>query len=938
MWRAFGLSQHAASGGVQLLSSALESRVRLEACLRHALDGRLTILSAAPGYGKSSALVRMARLDRRPAVWHWCNPYDDGASLVRLVASAVAGPFSLDSAETREDWGAALREVLASVPQPRLILLDDVDRLQPHDLDRLLSFVASEMPDGWHVGLTSTRELNHPRLERLLRSGDASRLDEVDLALDADEATIALTARGLSHLQAVQHLPRVLGWPLGIQAISAGDDEALLEYFRGLLERQPPAIRRFVESTSVLESLTPAGCRAVTGQTSVTSALDQVVASHLFVLRTSEGLMYHPLFRDAVLRLLREQRPRWLARACARAADYYLVRGDDQRAIRVALGSRDGTQAIELLRRAAPRAIASGRGAELLDWLASFPPAVLHDPWLLHYRGVGVRMTTEDHAAAWRLQEQARAVFEAAGDRQGRVLAIAELGMLACLRKRPADAERLLEEARAELSGADSYLHVSILCALADAYVALNRFREAELAGEEALARAGDVPATLSPNMQVQALYRLLTVHFREGTFANALDDAARALNLARDHPHDVETGILAAYLDGLANAGKGELDRALEVLGAAATRAATHGLAQLRRSIQTSMAEVLAHHGRLDESDALFASIGNPSSVYGDVGVLRLLQGRLVEARTMFRQQLEDASRAGRLGDVGRAKAALGVIAIGMGHHVEAEHWLLDAARGFEQTGARFRLAGAHLHLAHLYLLLNDPVRCRRSLRLALDFAVEAGSYTFFLWHPATVATVAAQALAEGLHHEYVERLCHVRLGAADVRPFLTLLASHDPDVRDSATRIVRGIFERAGKPLTLAELHDCRDATIRARLASALAEGRLTSHGLLLLRHRHRLTWAELDVFVAYYLDDPQTHVDGDDPERRTMARRLHVSENTLMHHITSIRHKLGLGARRGSAVVFLWALLAHITRVPDVPADRSDARLVGSRASVD
>jgi hypothetical protein len=40
--------------------------------------------------------------------------------------------------------------------------------------------------------------------------------------------------------------------------------------------------------------------------------------------------------------------------------------------------------------------------------------------------------------------------------------------------------------------------------------------------------------------------------------------------------------------------------------------------------------------------------------------------------------------------------------------------------------------------------------------------------------------------------------------------------------------------------------------------------------------------------------------------------------------MHHITSIRHKLQIGGRRGPAAVFLWALLAHITRLPSAQAE--------------
>jgi hypothetical protein len=96
---------------------------------------------------------------------------------------------------------------------------------------------------------------------------------------------------------------------------------------------------------------------------------------------------------------------------------------------------------------------------------------------------------------------------------------------------------------------------------------------------------------------------------------------------------------------------------------------------------------------------------------------------------------------------------------------------------------------------------------------------------------------------------------------------------------------------------------------------LTRALLDGCLTTRGVLLLRHQYRLTWAETSVFVEYYLTDLAAAVTSLEPERRAVARRLAISENTLRHHVTSIRQKLGLGAGRGTASVFIWALLAGI-----------------------
>jgi len=124
--------------------------------------------------------------------------------------------------------------------------------------------------------------------------------------------------------------------------------------------------------------------------------------------------------------------------------------------------------------------------------------------------------------------------------------------------------------------------------------------------------------------------------------------------------------------------------------------------------------------------------------------------------------------------------------------------------------------------------------------------------------------------------------------------------------------------------QPVQIAHEHDPvvddpllgRDESIRVRLASAIENGRLTLHGLRLLRSDYALTPAEANVFIAYYL--PKDETPAVEATRRDLSNELNLSENTLMHHITSIRRKLGFGSRRGSANVLLWCVSAGITNL--------------------
>jgi hypothetical protein len=116
--------------------------------------------------------------------------------------------------------------------------------------------------------------------------------------------------------------------------------------------------------------------------------------------------------------------------------------------------------------------------------------------------------------------------------------------------------------------------------------------------------------------------------------------------------------------------------------------------------------------------------------------------------------------------------------------------------------------------------------------------------------------------------------------------------------------------------------------DHVIRARLVHALESERVTAHGLAKLRGHYGLTPAETSVFIEYYLGN--VDLTAAQPSiRRALAHDLNLSENTLMHHITSIRRKLGFAARKGSATVLIWCLTAGITELrsfaPDPEAER-------------
>lgn len=883
---------------------ARAKRPQLETRIRGALSSRLALLVGAPGYGKSTTLARLLELDGRQAVWHTCAP---GESIMEFLG---------ELSERAQDGGQG---------EARLVLIDEVQHLSTRDFDELVQFLISRLPADWSAALASTVELRHAELLRLLTQGDAVYLDERDLAFDREDARTVAAQLGRSVEAADAAWDRASGWPMGVITLLEGREPWLGDYFRfNVLERLTPRVRQFVEATLVLDVLTARTCQALIGSADAAQLLAEARAAHAFLRQRPDGsAAYLPLFRTAVLEDVRRRCPRRIARLANRAAQRLLQENEPRAAISTVSAGAGWKAGVTLLCRIAPEAIAAGRGADLIDWISVFPGEVVErEPWLQYFKGVGLRLGGE-YSAAVVLQEQARDGFRAAAIQEGYAYALAELGTLTCFLDRPAEAEQLLAEARLALSGSDDVHQAAVLCSLADTYVTLNRLREANAAGEQAIALTVSDASSSMAKMHVQALHRIALVRMREGRFPGALEVISRALELAHEHVLDAETMLASALILGIVRWGIGELESAEHGLLLASQQAERQGLTRLKGNIDIARASVLADLGRLEDADHLFAS-SDPSSEFpgvsreAGVGVLRLLQNRVSEARAIFRDMLETASMAGNAADVARAKAALGVVALRTHRLSEAERWLLDGARDFEQSGARYRLAGTQLFLADLYLASNDIGRCRRNLKAALDYAASADFYHFFFWHSGTMARLGAFAVREGLQADWVEAVCTRRLGPAEAREFLPLLSDPNPRAQAAARRIVDALLSDEGS-VTLAGLESCTDEVARDRLTRALVAGCLTARGVLLLRHHYGLTWAETAVFAEYYLTDFAAAPADLEPGRRGLALRLGISENTLRHHITSIRQKLGFETGRGTASVFVWALTSGIATWP-------------------
>lgn len=314
-------------------------RPRLCERLSAGLGGRLLLVSAPAGFGKSSLAVEFCQ--SLPAHWQslWLGlsprDSDPGRFLERLLEGLQdyfpqLGRQSLGLLKMRqrhqpfafEEWLDGLLDELAvhlSPTTPLLLVLDDYHLAQGPVLDRCLQFFLNHLPDGLLVMVTS-RQRPDWHLARLRLSRQLLELNEQDLRLTHDEA-LTLLDRHSSSLrgEALESLIlRSEGWVAGLRfwllaASEAGTQGALPQALHGgeglirdyLLEEVidclPPEVQSFLYDTAPQERFCSELCDAVREAHDSAEILRFLLSHQVFLVPLDENghwYRYHHLFSD----------------------------------------------------------------------------------------------------------------------------------------------------------------------------------------------------------------------------------------------------------------------------------------------------------------------------------------------------------------------------------------------------------------------------------------------------------------------------------------------------------------------------------------------------------------------------------------------------------------------------------------------------------------
>ncbi|MHB1131412.1 MAG: LuxR C-terminal-related transcriptional regulator [Chloroflexota bacterium] len=412
--------------------------------LNEGLQGKLTLVSAPAGFGKTTLVSEWVAGCERPVAWLSLDEGDNDptrflaylAAALRTIAADIAeGVLAALQSPQPPSIEAVLTVLLNGISTVRdnfILILDDYHVIDAKPVDDALSFLLEHLPPQLHL-VIATREDPSLPLPRYRVRGQLNELRAADLRFTPEEAAaflnqsmnLNLSADNIAALES-----RTEGWIAGLQlaALSmqgrediagfvksfTGSHRFVLDYLvEEVLERQPEHVRSFLLQTSILDRLSGPLCNAVTGREDGKGMLEALERGNLFVVPLDDRRQwyrYHHLFADVLQAHLTEAQPDQVATLHQRASDWYELSGLRPDAIRHLLAVGDFERAAALIELAWPATEDySIQSATWLGWVKTLPEELVHAHPVLNvgyaYALLGIG---EMAAAAARLEDAER--------------------------------------------------------------------------------------------------------------------------------------------------------------------------------------------------------------------------------------------------------------------------------------------------------------------------------------------------------------------------------------------------------------------------------------------------------------------------------------------------------------------------------------------------
>ncbi|MEM7798418.1 MAG: LuxR C-terminal-related transcriptional regulator [Chloroflexota bacterium] len=386
---------------------------RLIERLSAGIRGKATLVSAPPGFGKTTLVSKWLAGCDRPAAWLSLDASDSDLThfFTYLVAAIqkIAPDFGADLQAALHapnpvppySLAIVLLNNLVALPDPSIIVLDDYHVIKNKDVRELLAFILEHLPPSIHLIITTREEPDLP-LPRLRARGQLVEIGAADLRFTpAETADFLNKSMGLNlSAVAIDTLEqRTEGWVAGLQlaALSlqhkakqnafidnfSGDHRFVADYLVAeVLRTQPDEIRQFLLMTSLPERLNGQLCDALTGRDDGTELLAKLDRGNLFLIPLDESrswYRYHHLFAELLRTQLGQAAADQVEALHLKASEWFEAQGFPADAIHHAALSGQHTRVAALVEEAWPSLSQIYNDNTLVSWLRHLPDSILRE-------------------------------------------------------------------------------------------------------------------------------------------------------------------------------------------------------------------------------------------------------------------------------------------------------------------------------------------------------------------------------------------------------------------------------------------------------------------------------------------------------------------------------------------------------------------------------
>ena len=305
--------------------------------LNEGLHRKVTLISAAAGYGKTTLISEWIAGSEQPVAWLSLDEGDSDTTQFLTYFVAALQTLALSGAdETQAKLGAGLMAQLqsaqppsaqsiltplineiAALPDPFIFVLDDYHVIDAAPIDDFLAFLLERLPTQMHLVIASREDPQLP-LARYRVRGQLTEVRANELQFSLGEAAeflnqvmgLTLSAEDIASLET-----RTEGWIAGLQLAALSmqgqkDPSSVINSFSGrhhfvldylveeVLQQQSAGVQAFLLRTSILDRLCGPLCDAVCSAATASSPNPPTVSRNatLSAQETLETLEQSNLF------------------------------------------------------------------------------------------------------------------------------------------------------------------------------------------------------------------------------------------------------------------------------------------------------------------------------------------------------------------------------------------------------------------------------------------------------------------------------------------------------------------------------------------------------------------------------------------------------------------------------------------------------------------